>query len=147
MANVKPGPDEIANLLHSASIKLLRRLRSSDVDAGLTSGQASVLSVLVYAGDKTISELAMIEQVRLPTMSRLIRDMEKSRLIERLADETDGRISRIRPTQKARTLLEKARLLRLGRLQKALAARPQVERDMLHRAAESMLDIAGKLDG
>ena len=140
------NPAQTADLLHSAAIKLLRRLRTSDTDTGLTSGQASVVSVLVYAGAKTISELAAIEQVRLPTMSRLIAEMEKARLIQRTRHEHDGRSSVIAATAKARTLLERARILRLGRLQKTLEARSAGERKLLHQAAEAMLAVAKDLD-
>ena len=140
------NPAQTADLLHSAAIKLLRRLRTSDSDAGLTSGQASVISVLVYAGAKTISELAAIEQVALPTMSRLIREMEKARLIQRTPHESDARSSVIAATQKSRALLDRARALRLGRLEKAVSSRNAAERKLLHQAAETILALAKNLD-
>ena len=57
-----------ADQLHSAAVRLLRRLRTTDGEAGLSAAQASVISVLVYGGPSNISRLAAVEQVQTPTM-------------------------------------------------------------------------------
>ncbi len=146
VSNETVKPDATADLLHSAAIRLLRRLRTSDLASGLTAAQASVLSVLIFGGPQTISQLAAIEQVRLPTISRLITEMERARLVTRQNDRRDGRVSIVAPTAKARTLFAKARELRLGRLQNALATRSLADRAKLHQAALVILDLAKTLE-
>src|SRR5262249_22209397 len=73
---------ELADRLHSAAIHLLRRLRRTDPQTGISAAQLSALSVLM-GGPRTISELAAAEQVQPPTMSRLVREMEAAGLVER----------------------------------------------------------------
>ena len=71
-----PPPSELADRLHSAAIRFLRRVRRADADAGLTGPQGSALSVLVFGGETTPGRLAAIEQVSAPTISRLIKELE-----------------------------------------------------------------------
>ena len=69
----KPRPaEQAADRLHSAAIHLLRSLRREDARLGVGPAGLSVLSVLVFGGPKTIGELAAIEQVKAPTMSRIV---------------------------------------------------------------------------
>ncbi len=115
-----PGPAEIATRLHSAAIHLLRRLRVEDTATGLTGPRASALSVIVFGGPVTLGELAKAEQVRPPTMSRLVAGLIRSGLAEGGRDPEDRRVQRIRATAKGRALLEAGRLRRVRRLTKAL---------------------------
>ena len=57
---------EIADLLHSAAIRLLRMVRIEDAQAGMGPAQLSALSVLVFGGAKTVTELAKLEQAERP---------------------------------------------------------------------------------
>src|SRR5437764_603116 len=68
------GVLELADRLHSAAIHLLRGLRRTDAQTGISAAQLSVLSVLM-AGPRSVGELATAEQVQVPTMSKLLRDM------------------------------------------------------------------------
>ncbi len=61
-----PTHHAVADRLHSAAIHLLRRLRRTDEATGLSPARLSALSVVVYAGPRTLGELAGIEQVRPP---------------------------------------------------------------------------------
>src|SRR5258707_12671198 len=63
---------ETADRLHSAAIHLLRRLRVRDRESGVGPAQLSALSVLVFGGPRSLGELANAEQVRPPTMSRIV---------------------------------------------------------------------------
>src|SRR5580700_2207868 len=72
----------IADLVHGAAIRLLRFVRREDVAANLSAPQLSALSVLVFGGPQTMGALAMAEQVRPPTMSRLVDDLENLGLAE-----------------------------------------------------------------
>ena len=115
-------PGAIADHLHSAAIHLLRRVRKQDVATGEGPARLSALSVLVFGGAKTLGELAAAEQVKPPTMSRIVAGLARSRLIEITADPEDGRRMRIRATAKGTRLLQKGRELRIAYLASRLEA-------------------------
>ncbi|MGA1986892.1 MAG: MarR family transcriptional regulator, partial [Candidatus Sulfotelmatobacter sp.] len=73
----------------------------------------SALSVLVFGGAKTLGELAAAEQVKPPTMSRIVAGLNRSRLVTITADPHDARRMRIRATAKGTRLLQKGRQLRI----------------------------------
>ena len=93
-----PQTVDLADRLHSAAIHLLRRVRRVDEETGLTAARLSALSVLVFGGQVTLSELAAAEQVSAPTMSKLVRGLERDGLVEREANERDGRSVVLRAT-------------------------------------------------
>src|SRR5258706_15773750 len=80
---------EVADRLHSAAIHLLRRARRTDPLTGVSPAQLSALSVLM-SGPKTLGDLAAAEQVRPPTMSRLVSEMERARLARKVTYHDDG---------------------------------------------------------
>jgi DNA-binding MarR family transcriptional regulator len=109
----------VADRLHSAAIHLLRHVRRRDDEAGVTAPHLSALSVLVFAGPRTLGELAAAEQVTPPSMTRIVRNLEADGLVEREPDPADGRVVRVRPTERGRRVLEEGRRRRIA----ALAAR------------------------
>jgi DNA-binding MarR family transcriptional regulator len=119
---ILPDPAAVADRLHSAAIHLLRRVRRQDVASGLGPAQLSALSVLVFGGPMSLGELAAAEQVRPPTMSRIVAALERQKLIERSSDAADARRIRLRATSRGQKLLQRGRRLRIaylaGRLQK-----------------------------
>ena len=78
-AKKKPLPDTaaIADRLHSAAIHLLRRVRKQDAATGEGPARLSALSVLVFGGPMTLGQLAAAEQVKPPTMSRIVTGLER----------------------------------------------------------------------
>jgi DNA-binding MarR family transcriptional regulator len=56
------------------------------------------LSVIVYNGPITLGALAAAEQVRPPTMTRLIAATETAGFVRREPDPTDGRVVRMSAT-------------------------------------------------
>lgn len=124
-----------ADALHKAAIRLLRRVRTGDAVSGLTAPRASALSVLVFgAGPMTLGELASAEQVRPPTITRLIQDMAREGLVKVIPDPEDRRIKRVHPTALGRRLLMEGRERRLKRIAAAVAALPRNDRDVLENA-------------
>jgi DNA-binding MarR family transcriptional regulator len=113
-----PHPDvqAVADRLHSAVIHLLRRVRKQDAATGEGPARLSALSVLVFGGPKTLGELAAAEQVKPPTMSRIVAGLARSRLIEITADRQDARRMRIRASTKGTRLLQRGRQLRIAYL-------------------------------
>lgn len=106
----------LADRLHSAAIHLLRRVRKQDVATGEGPARLSALSVLVFGGPKTLGELAFAEQVKPPTMSRIVAGLERSRLVKISSDPKDARRMCIRPTAEGTRLLQKGRDLRVADL-------------------------------
>src|SRR5579862_1631352 len=111
---------EIADRVHSAAIHLLRRVRREDSVSGEAPARLSALSVLVFGGPMTLGDLARAEQVKPPTMTRIVTGLEKSGLAEREADAEDARRIRIRATSKGTRLLQQARKRRIHDLAAAL---------------------------
>ncbi|MGA2096515.1 MAG: MarR family transcriptional regulator [Candidatus Acidiferrum sp.] len=123
----------LADQLHSAAIHLLRRLRVRDIESGIGPAQLSALSVLVFGGPKSLGELAGAEQVRPPTMSRIVAGLERSGLARRQATE-DGRRIRLEATPLGVTLMWEGRQRRVASLAKALDSLPATEQTQLHGA-------------
>ena len=107
---------ETADRLHSAAIHLLRRLRPKDEASGIGPAKLSALSILVFAGPRSIGELAKMEQVRAPTMTRIIDGLEAEGFIIRKIDKEDRRSLQIQATAKGIKLLQDARKRRLDEL-------------------------------
>ncbi len=125
-----------ADRLHSAAIHLLRSLRVEDRASGLSGPRLSALSVVVFAGPLTMSALAQAEQVQPPTITKLVREMEREGLVERVRDRDDRRVLMVRATARGRQLLEAGRRRRVVRLAAALEALPERDRKLVARAAE-----------
>src|SRR5215207_4890156 len=98
MVTATPDPVETAEKLHSAAIHLLRRLRRQDVASGLTAPRLSALSVIVYGGPMTMGALAAAEQVRPPTITRIVAGLEAGGLVGREASPADARATLVRAT-------------------------------------------------
>lgn len=111
--NRKPEAVSVADHLHSAAIHLLRRLRKQDVVTGEGPARLSALSVLVFGGPKTLGELAAAEQVKPPTMSRMVAGLARDKLVEVSSDSSDARRMHIRATEKGKTILQKGRERRI----------------------------------
>ena len=117
------SPDRsLADRLHSVAIHVLRHARTADANAGMSAARLSVLSVLVFGGSRTVTELADAEQVAAPTMTRLLHGLERDGHVRRRRSETDGRVVRVNVTPKGRRALETARRNRVHRLGEVTAA-------------------------
>jgi DNA-binding MarR family transcriptional regulator len=121
---------DAADRMHSAAIHLLRRVREVDAQAmGISPARASALSVLVFGGARSLTELAAEEQVTSATMSKLVAAMEAEGLVRRYPDVNDARSIRLEATAKGRRILERGRERRLDLLEQLLgdASGPEIE--------------------
>ena len=82
---------DVAARLHSTAIRLLRTLRREDDGSGLSAPRLSALSVIVYAGPLSLAALAEAEQVKPPTMSRIVEALVARGLVTREAKPGDRR--------------------------------------------------------
>jgi DNA-binding MarR family transcriptional regulator len=125
-----------ADRLHSAAIHLLRRVRRQDTASGVGPAQLSALSVLVFSGPRTLGELAAAEQVKPPTMSRIVAGLDRSRLIEITRDSEDSRRMHIRASAKGIRLVQEGRQRRIQYLAEHLATLTAGELSQLTVAAD-----------
>ena len=126
-ADVLRPAARVADRLHGAAIQLLRRLRVEDRRTGLSGPRASALSVVVFAGPIALGDLAAAEQVRPPTMTRLVTGMETQGLVKREGHAGDARVVLVRATAKGIRLLQEGRARRIARLQSVLQDLPASE--------------------
>src|SRR5215472_17400153 len=108
-SEVSPVLLEAADRLHSAAIHLLRGLRRRDRESGIGPAQVSALSVLVFGGKKSLAELAQAEQVKPPTMSRIVAGLLRGKFIHLKTDIADRRALVISATEKGVRLMQRAR--------------------------------------
>ncbi|MGB8012019.1 MAG: MarR family transcriptional regulator [Terriglobales bacterium] len=129
---------EVADRLHSAAIHLLRHAAKQDVLARVGPARLSALSVLVFGGPMALGQLAAAEQVKAPTMSRIVAGLKRSGLARIETDAKDGRRIRVTVTVKGERLLQQARVRRIRFLAETLGGLRDAEMDTLHEAAELM---------
>ena len=134
-AGASVNREAVADAVHSAAIHLLRGVRKEDVRSGLGPARLSALSVLVFAGPMRLSELARIEQVRPPTMTKIVAGLEARGLVKRRADQQDGRAFRLESTHRGTKLLQEGRRRRVARLADALKMLDTDEVALLGQAA------------
>jgi len=99
---------ELAARLRLVITRLARRLRQES-SSGLSPSLTAALSTLERHGPLTPSELAARERVQRPTATRILAGLDAAGLIVREPDPSDGRVTRVRVTPAARTLLRRLR--------------------------------------
>ncbi len=137
-------PSAVAERVHAAAIRLLRSMRAADVESGLSGPKLSALSVLAFGGPQSLSALARAEQVRAPTMSKLVADLEAEGLASKRADTGDKRGVVIEVTPRGRALMEAGRARRLALLRRRFSAFSKAEIATLATAAELMARAAAE---
>ncbi len=120
MRSLRAKRAELADQLHSAAIHLLRQLRKEDDASGLSAPRLSALSVVVFGGPVTLGQLARAEQVRPPTMTKIVTGLEKDGLVKRRPDAHDKRLTRIVATSKGQRILVAGRARRVKSLTEAV---------------------------
>jgi DNA-binding MarR family transcriptional regulator len=127
---------DVAARLHSSAIRLLRTLRREDDGSGLSAPRLSALSMVVLAGPLSLADLAAAEQVRPPTMSRIVDALVERGLVTRVAKPGDRRSVAIAATSEGIDLLHAGRERRVGALVNRLGGLADSERRALARGVE-----------
>src|SRR4029450_9834783 len=96
--------DERAKTLREAIQRLSRRVRQARPVGDLTFSQLSALTSLQLAGALTPRELADIERVQPPTMTKIVGKLEERGLVARTPHPTDRRQVILAPTEAGRTV-------------------------------------------
>jgi DNA-binding MarR family transcriptional regulator len=146
MARAVVPDEELAARVHAAALHLLRRLAQDDRATGVSAPRLSALSVLVFGGPRTIGELAGIEGVTPPTMTRLVAAMVADGLIDRREDPADRRVVRVQASATGRSLLlagRDRRVATLAAMVKPLTAKERRRLDAAAATIERMLAPGG----
>ena len=126
---------DVATRLHSAAIHLLRLVRRVDVEAGLGPAQMSALSVLVFGRPKSLGALAAAEQVKPPSMTRVVQELEAGGYVKRRPDPSDRRAITLEATAKGKRLMFEGRSRRTALLASWME---QLDRDELIAIARAL---------
>ena len=127
---------ETADRLHSAAIHLLRSAAKSDAQSGQGPARLSALSVLVFAGPKTLGQLAAIERVKPPTMTRIVAGLTRSGSARIEGEKGDARKKIISVTAKGKRLLQQARKRRIESLIENLKRLDEAGLETLRKASD-----------
>jgi DNA-binding MarR family transcriptional regulator len=139
--------EALADHLHSAAIHLLRHLRKEDDASGLSAPRLSALSVVVFGGPLTLGELARAEQVKPPTMTRIVTGLEREGLVKRKGDPHDRRLTHIEATSKGRKVLAAGRARRVKKLATAVSRMEKKELAELRRGVQLLRDVVTSMRG
>jgi DNA-binding MarR family transcriptional regulator len=132
--------DDVPGRLALAIGRLNRRIRSST--GGLSHGQLSALSTIVRRGPLRPSELAAIEVVAAPTITRVISDLEGRGLVAREPDPDDGRSFFVSATDAGVALLLEARTDRARAVSAVLADLTPAQRRQIAAALPALEEAA-----
>ena len=106
------GAAQIAIEVRDAITRLNRRLRRTRPLGDISVAQISALVSLDTAGALTPRELAEVERVQPPTMTRIVAKLEERGLVQRTPHPTDGRQVVLAPSAAGRDLLVEYRRAR-----------------------------------
>ncbi len=135
--------EDIASGLNSTAIHLIRRLKRQDSQLNVGPARLSALSVLVFGGPCSLSELARREQVTSATMSRIVSGLEQNLLARRLPSPHDARALKIEATRTGRQLMLKGQKARVHSLVKDLKRLRKKDLVCLQQAVTILRQIGG----
>lgn len=128
-------PIETAARLRLAVVRTARRLRQ-EAGSELSPSAAAALATIERRGPLSPSELADIERVKRPTITRVVARMQEAGLVERTGDPADGRVSLVSITSAGSKLLRRLRRHKNAYLARRLRDLPADDLAALERAAD-----------
>ena len=136
MAGETADPAELATALRFLIARLARQQRRAAAmePHDLTASRLAALASLARLGPLTLGELAGVEGVQSPTMTRIVTKLEELGLVDRTEDPSDRRVTRLAVTPDGAALLEDVRTRESAFLARRLAEMGADERRRLARA-------------
>ena len=125
---------DVANRLNSLSIHMVRRVSQATYGDEITPARLSLLSVIVFGGPSTVSELARAENVSAPAVTRMLDALETDGLARREPSEDDRRSVNVLPTESGLRVMEAARARRVQHIANELSFLTQEELEVLLKA-------------
>jgi DNA-binding MarR family transcriptional regulator len=136
-----PTETDLAARLRLVVTRLGRRFRRQ-AGSDLTPSQASALSSLERLGPLTLGDLSAIENIRPPTLTKVVAALEEQGLVARHVDPSDRRVSRVQATREGSRLLARNRSRTDAYLAGRLQALPPGDLAALHRAVAVLEQLA-----
>jgi DNA-binding MarR family transcriptional regulator len=136
---------DAAARLRLAIVRTARRLRQEAATeaTGLTPTSTAALATIERHGPLTPSELATIERVKRPTVTRTLGCLDREGLIERTPDPVDGRSALVSVNAAGRERLRRLRRRKNAFIARRMRELPDADVETLERAArilERMLE-------
>jgi DNA-binding MarR family transcriptional regulator len=136
----------LASQLRLSVMRLRRRLANErDPENELSIATMAVLGCLMRHGEMTIGELAGLERVQPPSMTRKVTSLEAGGYVARRAHETDGRAVVVTLTERGRDTVLADRRRRDEWLARQLRELTAAEREVL-RAAAPIIEMLSERD-
>jgi DNA-binding MarR family transcriptional regulator len=129
---------DAAAQLRLGIVRTARRLRQEAAAeaSGLTPTSTAALATIERHGPLTPSELAELERVKRPTVTRTLGCLEREGLVERTPDPSDGRSSLVSVNAAGRERLRRLRSRKNAYLARRMRGLPDRDVETLERAAE-----------
>ena len=140
-----PQTPELAGRLRLAVTRLARRLRR-EVDAGISASQLTTMATLSRSSGMTLGELAAVERVQPPTMTKIVAGLEAAGLTIRETDQSDRRVARVRLSQAGDRLIRRSRSRKNAYLARMLLDLPAGDRAALERAVPVLERLLGEAE-
>jgi DNA-binding MarR family transcriptional regulator len=144
-----PVPDETAELagrLRLAVTRLARQLRQTS-DSDLSPTQSAVLATLHHHGPVTLGELAELEKVASPTITKVTGILQERGLVVKVTDPDDRRFVRVELTDEGHALVERTRARKTAWLARQLQDLPPEEIERLAAATEVLEHLTARKAG
>jgi DNA-binding MarR family transcriptional regulator len=138
-------PTTLGSQLRLVILRLGRRLRQQAVGE-VTPSQLSALSTVAKQGELTLGELAAIERIAPPSMTRIAARLEDEGWLERRVDTSDRRVARVAVSPAGQALLDETRTRRDAFLANRLQQLTEEERALLERAVPLLERLASDQD-
>ena len=116
--------------LRLVTMRLARRLRQQS-EGDVTASMLSALASIARLGPLTLGELAAVEQVQPPSMTKIVGKLEEQGLVVREPDTNDRRVTRVRVSADGESYVARSRTLRNAYLAERLDRLTPDERDRL----------------
>jgi DNA-binding MarR family transcriptional regulator len=148
MSLVPPPPTadetaELAGRLRLAVTRLARQLRQTS-DSDLSPTQASVLATVGGSGPLTLGELAELERVASPTITKVIALLHEKGLVDKITDPADRRFVRVQLTADGEALVERTRARKTAWLARQLQGLTQGEVERLVAATDVLEQLTAR---
>lgn len=140
-----PATDDVATRLYVAVGRLVRMLRRTGT-ADVSPGALSALSSLHAKGPRRLGDLAALEGVAAPTMTRIVALLEEAGLVGRSSDPQDGRAVLVATTAAGAALVQGESSARSSALRRRVAALPEADRRALDAALPVLEALAREDD-
>lgn len=120
--------------------------RALETSCGIGGAQIWMLAIIADTPDINVSELSQALSVHVSTASNLLDKLARAGLVERIRDEEDRRVVRLRLTDKGRDIVVRAPQPLAGRMVDALEKMPENSLATLNQELGRLIQQMNLLD-